>query len=438
MKEKMVVIIGGGFAGIHMAKQLGRKEGITVTLVDKNNYNFFTPLLYQVAAGLLDISSICIPFRTIFKGKNNLNFRLGELEEVCPKENKVVLSTGVLHYDYLIIATGTKSNFFGMENIEKNSLPMKSVEEATKLRNYLLMEAEKYITTDDEAEKAKMRNIVISGAGPSGVEVAGILAEMRNRILEEIYPELNSEEMTIYLVDGAPTVLPPFKEKSQKYALEKLKNMGIKVELNKMVSDYKNDRVYFKDGESIATKTLIWTAGVIALKFKGMPEESYEKGNRLGVDQFNKVHHTQNIFAIGDACIQKTDANFPDGHPQLASVAQQQGRTMAKNLVAFTTNKEPEPFDYNDKGTMAIIGRNKAVADLNIPKTTITGWLAWMAWLFVHLFLLLNYRNKFRTMWNWAISYFGKARSQGIMVGEYPFEKTSIDRKKNKELETSS
>jgi len=438
MKDKKIVIIGGGFAGIHLAKQLGGNQGIAVTLVDKNNYNFFTPLLYQVATGLLDISSICIPFRTLFKGTKNLNFRLGELQKICPKENEVVLSTGMLPYDYLIIATGTKSNFFGMENIKKHSLPMKSVDDATKLRNYLLMEAEKVINTDDADEKRKMRNIVISGAGPSGVEVAGMLAEMRNRVLEEIYPELDGEKMHIYLVDGAPTVLPPFSEKSQKYSLKQLRNMGIRVELNKMVSDYKNDTVYFKDGDAIETKTLIWTAGVIAIRFKGLSEDSYEKGNRLRVNEFNKVDHTQNIYAIGDACLQKTDANFPGGHPQLASVAQQQGRTMAKNLMAFVGNKKPEAFKYTDKGKMAIIGRNKAVADLNTPKTTITGWFAWIAWLFVHLFLLLNYRNQFRTMWNWGMAYFGKARSQGIMVGEYPFHDDDNERIKKKAIEMNS
>ncbi len=440
MKESKIVIIGGGFAGINLAQSLGGKKGVQVTLVDKNNYNFFSPLLYQIATGLLDISSICIPFRTLFKDHKNLHFRLGKLQKVVPQENKIVLTTGELAYDFLVIATGTKSNFFGMENIKKNSLPMKSVGEATKIRNYLLREAERYIYTNDEVEKRKMRNIVVSGAGPSGVEIAGMLAEMRNRILEKIYPELDSTKMNIYLVDGAPTVLPPMSDASQQYSLKSLKEMGIIVKLNKLVSDYKDDVVYFKDGDTIETKTLIWTAGVIALKFKGLPEESYEKSNRLKVDAFNKIQNTKNIYAIGDACMLTSDPDFPDGHPQLGSVAQQQGKTLAKNFMLLRDHKAPKPFNYKDKGTMAIIGRNKAVADLTVPKTTITGFFAWISWLFVHLFLLLNYRNQLRTMWNWAYAYFGKAQSQGIMLGEIPYKlDASASKGKNKEkLKTSS
>lgn len=423
MKDKRLVIIGGGFAGINLAKHLGGEKGIHVTLVDRNNYNFFPPLLYQVATGMLDISSICIPFRTIFRDKKNLSFRIGELEEVLMGENKVKLSTGDLEYDFLIIATGTKANYFGIENIEKNSLPMKTVDDAVKMRNYLLKEAEKYTFTHDEDEKRKMRNIVISGAGPTGVEVAGMIAEMRNRLLADIYPELSEESLNLYLIDGAPSVLPPMREKSQKYSHKSLEKMGVIVKLNKMVSDYKDDKVIFQDGETIETKTLIWTAGVTAMKFKGIPDELYEKGNRLKVNEYNKVENTDNIFAIGDACLQTSDPDFPKGLPQLGSVAQQQGKALAKNIVAITRNEKARPFKYNDKGTMAIIGKSKAVADLTFPKTTLTGWIAWISWLFLHLFLLLSYRNRIRTMWNWATSYFGNGQSQGIMIGEMANEK---------------
>ncbi|MDN6279782.1 MAG: NAD(P)/FAD-dependent oxidoreductase, partial [Psychroflexus sp.] len=394
MRDKKIIIIGGGFAGINLAKELGNKKGIQVTLVDKNNYNFFTPLLYQVSTGMLDVSSITIPFRTLFKKKENLRYRLGSLKEVRAKENKVILSTGEIDYDYLVLATGTKSNFFGMENIEKNALPMKSVNQAVKLRNYLLREAERSIYTKDKVERRKMGNIVISGAGPSGVEVAGMLAEMRNNILNDIYPELKDDKLNIYLVDGAPSVLPPMSEKSQKYSKKSLEDMGIIVKLNKMVADFKDDKVIFKDGESIETKTLIWTAGVTGMKFEGLPENSYEKGNRLQVNAYFKVQNTDNIYAIGDAAVLKTDPDFPKGHPQLASVATQQGKRLAKNFEAQVKNEEPEAFIYNDKGTMAIIGRSKAVADLTTPKKTMTGWFAWFAWLFVHLFLLINYRNR--------------------------------------------
>ncbi|MCL8007380.1 NAD(P)/FAD-dependent oxidoreductase [Gelidibacter japonicus] len=420
MQEKHIVIIGGGFAGVNLAKHLGNERGLRVTLVDRNNYNFFPPLLYQVSTGMLDISSISIPFRTLFIGNKNLFFRIGELEEIVPDEQKVILSTGEVRYDALVLATGTESNYFGMENIEKNALPMKTVNDAIKLRNYLLMEGEKYTFCTDEVERRKMRNIVISGAGPSGVEIAGMIAEMRKRKLREIYPELENERLNIYLVDGAQTVLSSMSETSQKYTLKMLKKLGVIVKLNTMVSDFTDDKVIFKDGEAIETKTLIWTAGVTALKFKGLPKDCYGKANRLRVDAFNKMEHCENIYAIGDTCIQTTDPNFPDGHPQLGSVAQQQGKALADNFVAMTKNKNLKPFRYIDKGTMAIIGDQKAVADMTFPKITLTGWLAWFSWLFVHLFLLVSYRNRFRTFWNWFNAYLGKGQSQGIMIGKFP------------------
>ena len=333
MKDKKIVIVGGGFAGINLAKHLGNKKGLQVTLVDRNNYNFFAPLLYQLATGLLDVSSISIPFRALFKGVGNLHFRIGDLEKVVEEEKKIVLSTSEVHYDYLVMATGTESNFFGMNNIEKNSLPMKSVNDAIKLRNYLIMAGEKYSFATNEDEKRKMRNIVISGAGPSGVEIAGMIAEMRNRKFNKIYPELKDEALNIYLVDGADSVLPPMRKASQKYSKKSLEDMGINVMLNKMVADYVDDKVVFTDGEFIETKTLIWTAGVTAIKFKGISDDYYEKGARLKVDAFNKVIGSDVIYAIGDCCIQKTDPDWPEGHPQLGSVAQQQGKALAKNFV---------------------------------------------------------------------------------------------------------
>lgn len=414
--KKEIVIIGGGFAGINMAGKLKNKEGLHVTLVDKNNYNFFTPLLYQVATGMLDVSSISTPFRTLLKKAKNIDFRLGELQKVDPENNKVQLSTGVLSYDALVIAVGSKSNFFGMDNIEQNALPMKSIDQAVELRNYLLQKAEEATYITDENKRAKLRNIVISGAGPSGVEVAGMIAEMSDRIMDKIYPKLSDEKLSIHLVDGAPAVLPPMREKSQKYTYEKLKEMGVRIGLEKMVADYKDDTVYFKDGDTIQTETLIWTAGVTGMRFDGLPDDCYGKGNRLLVDEFNKVQGTENIYAIGDACLQKTDDNFPDGHPQLATVAMQQGTTLANNFLAIKNDREPQPFSYFDKGTMAIIGKSKAVADLTTPESTFTGWLAWAMWLFVHLFQLISYRNRVKTMWNWTSAYFTQDQSLGMII----------------------
>jgi len=430
MEDKNIVIIGGGFAGINLAMNLADAEGVNVTLVDKNNYNYFTPLIYQLAGGFLDVSSISIPFRTLFKGKKNLHFRMGEFQEVIPAEGKIRLSTEAIAYDYLVIATGTKPNFFGIENIKKNALPMKSIDDAVKLRNFLLSEAEKYIQTHDEDEKRKMRNIVIAGAGPSGVELAGILAEMRNRILEDIYPELDRERMRIYLVDGTSSVLPTMREKSQKYAQKSLENMGVRVQLEKMVSDYQEDKVEFKDGSHIETKTLIWAAGVTGFRLEGLSDDYYQKGNRLKVNEYHKVVGTENIYSIGDSCIMTSDEDFPDGHPQLASVAKQHGQALAKNLIAIVKSQKPKPFKYQDMGTMAIIGRSRAVADLTIPDKTITGWIAWMAWVSIHLLLLLSYRNQVRTMWNWVNSFFSNGHSQGILVGEIPKTSSSEDNSK--------
>lgn len=414
--DTRIVIIGGGFAGINLAKQLKNRKGFQITLVDKNNYNFFPPLLYQVATGMLDVSSISIPFRTLFKGANNIRFRMGELEKVEPDANKVQLSTGELEYDVLVIATGTKSNYFGMENIEKNALPMKTIDDAVKMRNYLLQKTEEATYTKDPDKKAKLRNIVISGAGPTGVEVAGMLAEMRNNMLEKIYPELSGSELEIYLVDAAPTVLPPMREKSQNYTYKALKEMGVRVKLEKMVEDYRDDTVYFKDGDTIATETLIWTAGVTARMFEGIPEDSYGRGNRLLVNEYNKVKGTENIYALGDTSLQKTDENFPEGHPQLANVAMQHGIYLAKNLIVMNKRQQPSPFRYYDKGSMAIIGRSKATADLTTPSRTVTGWLAWAMWLFVHLFQLINHRNRIKTMWNWTTAYFTQDQSLGMIV----------------------
>lgn len=416
--DKKIIIIGGGFAGINLAKNLGGVKGFDVTLVDKNNYNFFTPLLYQVSTGMLDVSSITIPFRTLFQGKDNLNYRLGKLKRINTEAKKVILSSCELDYDYLVMANGTKSNFFGMKNIEENALPMKSINQAVKLRNYLLREAERFINSDDKVEKRKMSNIVISGAGPSGVEVAGMLAEMRNTVLNDIYPEFRNQKMNIYLVDGSPTVLPPMSEKSQKYSKKSLEEMGIHVKLNKLVSDYKDDKVIFDDGDTIETKTLIWTAGVTGTRFKGLPEESYAKGNRLIVDKYFKVKNTENVYAIGDASVMTSDPDFPKGHPQLASVAAQQGKLLAKNFKSIINNEKPIAFTYKDKGTMAIIGKSKAVADLTAPKKTMTGWFAWFTWLFIHLFLLINYRNRISTMWNWTTAYFSKGQANGLIIGK--------------------
>jgi NADH dehydrogenase len=414
--KKEIVIIGGGFAGINLARQLANAENIHITLVDRNNYNFFPPLLYQVATGFLEVSNISYPFRKLFQLKKNINFRLGELQKIVAEENKVVLSTGELSYDYLILATGTESNYFGMENIRKAAIPLKTVDDAIEMRNYLLQKTEEATIAIDETEKKKLTTIVIAGGGPTGVEVAGMLAEMRKNILEKDYPELKGHKVTIYLVDGAPALLPTMSKDAQQYAYHTLVEMGVEVKLNKLVKDYVDDTVIFADGETIPTKLLLWTAGVTAKAFDGIPKESYGRGRRLLVDQFNKVQGTHNIYAIGDTSLQTADKNFPEGHPQLAQVAIQQGKNLAKNFKAMLNGKSLAAFAYRDKGSMAIIGRSKAAADIPKPNLHIKGFIAWVMWLFVHLFSLINYRNRIKTMYNWTVAYFTKDQSLRMII----------------------
>jgi NADH dehydrogenase len=418
--KKEIVVIGGGFAGINLVRGLADKANCAVTLVDRNNYNFFPPLLYQVATGFLNISNICYPFRKLFHDKKNISFRLGDLQKVIPEENKVVLSTGELSYDYLVLAAGTETNYFGMENIRMNALPMKTVDDAIEIRNYVLQKMEESTVAAEEAEKRKLTTVVVAGGGPTGVEIAGMLAEMRDNILKKDYPELSGQDPVIYLVEGSSALLKPMSEQAQKYAHDKLVKMGVEVRLNAQVKDYLNDTVIFADGETIETKILFWTAGVTAKAFEGIPAESYGYAKRLVVDEYSKVTGTKNIYAIGDTCLLTSDKNFPDGHPQLAQVALQQGKNLADNFIALLDGTPLKPFAYRDKGSMAIIGRHKAVGDLPKPRMHFSGLIAWLVWLFVHLFSLINYRNRITTMYNWAEAYFTKDQSLRMIIRPAP------------------
>ena len=411
-----IVIIGGGFAGINLAKDLTNYKGIEVTLVDKNNYNFFPPLIYQVATAFLEPSSISYPFRKFFAGKKNLQFRLGELQKVVPAENKIILNNGELHYDQLVFATGAETSYFGMENVKKNAIPMKTLNDAIEMRNTLLKNLEKAAITKDIRKRRKLLTIVVAGGGPTGVEVSGMFAEMRKNILLKEYPELETSASNIYLVDGGDALLAPMSKESQQDTLDAVTQLGVVVKLNAKVVDYYDDTVYFADGETIQTKNLIWAAGVSAKAFEGIPTDSYGRGKRMITDAFNKVNATQNIYAIGDTCIQHTDVNFSEGHPQVAQVAIQQGLNLANNFKLMAQNKALSPFKYNDKGSMAIIGKNKAVVDLPKPKMHFKGFFAWMIWLFVHLMSLITYRNRINTFYHWMVAYFSKDQSLRMII----------------------
>jgi NADH dehydrogenase len=415
--ENNIVIIGGGFAGINVAQNLLNKQhDLHVTLVDRNNYNFFPPLLYQVATGFLDVSNISYPYRKLFRNHPNFSFRLGDLLEIKPEENLVVLSSGELRYSKLILATGTESNFFGNENVRKYALPMKTVSDALLLKNSLLTRFEQATLTQDPAEQKKLTTVVIAGGGPTGVEIAGMLSELKQNVFKKDYPELATLPFDIYVLDGLPTLLAPMSKKSQDYALKSLESMGAIISLNQLVKDYDGESVLLGDGSRIETKNLIWTAGVTGQVFAGLPADYYGRGKRLLVDACNKVKGTVNIYAIGDSCLQTLDKGFPNGHPQLAQVAIQQGRKLAQNILAELNGQHLKPFRYHDKGSMAIIGRNKAVTDLPSPAIHFQGFFAWLMWLFVHLLSLVNFRNKLKTLMSWSAAYISKDQYLRMIV----------------------
>ena len=414
--ESHVVIIGGGFAGINLAKRLCKTAAFKVTLVDKNNYNFFPPLLYQVSSGYLDPSSVTFPFRNLFRNKENFRFRMGALEEVLPEQKKVVLDNGELAYDYLVLATGTQTNFFGLDNCQKHAIPMKTLEDALEMRNRLLQHLEEASRIKDSSQRLPYLNMVIAGGGPTGVEISGVFAELRNNTIRKEFPELAGAGARIYLVNGGGELLSPMSEKSQKYTLKKLQDMGVEVLLNTRVVDFDGEKVLMKDGSHIYSKNLIWATGVIGFKFKGIPEEAYQRGNRIQVDGTNKIVGLDTVYAIGDAAVSTADPAFPSGHPQLAQVAMQQGKKLAENLKRILNAQEPDTFIYKDKGSMAIIGSNKAVADLPKPKLHFNGFIAWFIWLFVHLFALIDYRNRVRTFYNWSIEYFTENQDLRLII----------------------
>jgi NADH dehydrogenase len=395
---KKVVIVGGGFAGLNLIKKLSGKPHFQVTLVDTNNYHFFPPLLYQVASAFIEPSNISYPFRKLFQEKGNLRFHLGSLLRVNPESRSIETDNGRLDYDYLILALGTESNYFGLDNVKQHALPMKTINDALNLRNHLLLNMEQAIRSKDPREQAKMLNIVIAGGGPTGVEIAGMLAEMSANIGAKEYPELKQKN-NIYLIDAAPTLLGPMSVTAQKEAEKILGRLGVHIILNTAVKDYKDGAVILANGKSIPTHSLIWTSGVTARSVPGLPAETIGRGRRIQVDAFNRVINSDNIFAVGDICLQTTDPPYPNGHPQLAQVAIQQGTLTARNLSNLSAFKPMQPFRYNNKGSMAIISKFKAVADL--PKVSFKGFFAWLIWLFIHIIPIAGFRNKLKLAFNW-------------------------------------
>lgn len=414
-KRKHIVIVGGGFAGLQLDKILDKGAKYQITLVDMNNYNFFPPLLYQLATGFMEPSSISYPFRRLLRHRKNTNFRMGALQSVVPAEHKIILSNGELHYDILVIATGAETNFFGNKNVEEKAMPMKTVGDALMLRNLVYTRLERATRTDDKEYRRKLLSFAIAGAGPTGVELSGTFAEMKQNIIKKDYPELSHEDLgDIYLIDGQQTVLAPMSEKAQRYTETVLRKKGVKLKLGVFVKDFVNDEVLLSDGTVVDARNLIWAAGVAAKTFDGIDTpEHLGRGRRMKVDAFNKMEGYEDIYAIGDASIMTTDPAFPQGHPQQAQVAIQQAKNLAENLNREM--QDPKPFIYDDKGSMAIIGRNQAVADL--PRHIfLKGFPAWFIWVFIHIMSLVNFKNKVRTFYNWVGYYLSKDQSYRMVL----------------------
>jgi NADH:ubiquinone reductase (H+-translocating) len=400
--NERIVIVGGGFGGLKLATMLA-KQKYQVVLIDRNNFHQFQPLFYQFATSGLEPSSIIFPYRKIFQRQKQFHFRMAEVEQIVPEQNEIITSIGTLSYDHLIIASGARNNFFGNQEIEKHTLPMKSINESLRLRNIILERFEESLSVEKSEQQAYL-NFVIAGAGPTGVELAGTLAEMKRFVLPKDYPELDFKLMKIILIEGSDRVLSTMHLDSSHKALTYLQQLGVEVQLSTLVRNYDGKTIELSTHESISCKTLIWAAGIQANFIQGLPEAAKTRGNRISVDRFNVVLGSENIYAIGDVACIVGDEQYPNGHPQLAQAAIQQGKNVAKNFKNKLTGKERTPFQYKNLGSMATIGRNKAVVEL--PSYKFSGFFAWLVWMLVHLRSILGIRNKWIVFMNWVWNYF--------------------------------
>lgn len=409
---KRIVIIGGGFGGISLAKKLGRLA-VQVVLIDKHNYHTFQPLLYQVSTSGLEPDSIAYPIRKVLKKLDNFHFRMTSVAHIDTDNQEIHSAIGMLKYDYLVIATGTKTNFFGNTRIATNAMPMKTVPQALNIRSLMLQNFERADDCELEEDRKALLRFCIVGAGPTGVELAGAFAELKRHVFPKDYRHLNVSEMEIHLFEGGPRVLSPMSERSSKKASIFLENLGVKVHLSTIVEDYDGDILQLKDG-TMRTENLIWAAGVTGATIEGFKTaQLMDRLNRYKVNEFSQVEGFENIFAIGDVAYMET-AEYPKGHPQVAQPAIQQGEHLAKNLNLLFQGKDMKPFSYFDKGTLATIGRNRAVADLG--KLKFGGFFAWFIWIFVHLAALVGFRNKVVVLFNWAYNYINYDKAARLIV----------------------
>lgn len=407
-----VVIVGGGFGGMNVANKL-RKAKVQLVLLDRNNHHTFQPLLYQVATSGLEAGSIAYPLRKVIRSKN-YHFRMAEVEQIFPAENKIKTDLGDISYDYLVLATGSKTNYFGMKDLETNALPLKTVSQAIDMRHIILSNFENMLCAEDSGERQRLMNFAIAGGGPTGVELAGALSELRKKVLPKDYPELDFSKMRIMILDPGTRVLASMSEEASKFAQKYLEDFGVELKFGSGVKSYDGQNAVLSTGEILPTSTLIWAAGVTSDIPEGLDKMVIAKGNRILVDEYNRVKDHKNIFAIGDIAQHETPEE-PRGLPMLAPVAIQQGRHLAKNIKHIIAKEEIVPFKYFDKGSMATVGRMKAVVDMT-KKIHFGGFFAWVAWLFVHLFYLIGFRNKLMVFTDWVWNYFTFDRRVRLII----------------------
>lgn len=408
-----VLIIGGGFGGLEVAKGLRGTQTETV-LFDKYNHHTFQPLLYQVATSALETSSIVFPFRKRFPNAKDFYFRLGQVNKIVPGSNCIETSIGSVKYDFLVIATGAETNFYGLQDVEQHSHPMKTIIDAIKLRNIIIKNCENALLVDNPEVMNSYMDFVIVGGGPTGVELAGAISELKLHVFPKDYPELEVKNMDIHLVEATPRLLNGMSDIAGKKAMEYLEKLGVHVHLNSAVKSYDGHEVIFNTGKKLVSKTLIWAAGVKGNTVAGLDAETLGRSSRLKVDAFNRVKGYGNIFAIGDVALMEGDPEFPNGHPMMAPPAMQQGELLAENIDRLIKRKPLKPFQYEDKGSMATVGRNKAVVDMKNFK--FQGFFAWFVWMFVHLLSLIGFRNKTFVFINWLVSYFSYDKSNRLII----------------------
>jgi NADH dehydrogenase len=412
---KRVVIIGGGFGGIKFAQKLNDQQ-FEVVLVDRHNYHTFQPLLYQVATAGLEPDSIAGPLRKQLEGRKDFYFRMATVEYVDPTLNHIQTDIGILDYDYLVIATGSKTNYFGNKSIMENAFPLKQIPQALDLRSHILQNFENAVIETNPEHLERHMNIVIVGGGPTGVEVAGALGELKKSVLPKDYPELDLSQMKITLVEGQDELLAAMSEKASRKSYDYVKNFDVDIKLESFVTDFDGEVATLSNGEMIQTYTVIWAAGVMGNVIDGLREQSIER-SRIVVDEYNLVKGHQNIFAIGDVATMKS-AEYPNGHPMMAPAAMQQGALLAKNLIAMENNKPLKAFNFHDKGSMATVGRNKAVVDMP-GNITFGGFLAWLTWMFIHLVQIIGLRNRLVVFSNWVWNYFTYDRGTRLIIRRF-------------------